>query len=563
MFIIFFYWTLNLCNFAETERHQAVFLSLIAIMEETNTPKRKTRGRQTAAAPLVNEYGHLQPQALDLEVAVLGALMVDSDAIGRLGDMLKPESFYDKRHQLIFDAIREMDLHDRPIDILTVTDYLRRKGTLEEVGGPFYVTELTSRVVSSVNVEYHARIIAQKKLARDLITFTSKTQTDAFDETVDVEELMQRAEAELFDISRHNMKRDFTQINPVIKEAYVGIQTASQNTSGLSGLSCGFHALDKITAGWQNTDLIILAARPAMGKTAFALSMIRNMAVDQRIPVGMFSLEMGNVQLVQRLISNVCQIPGDKIKSGQLEKYEWGQLDNKITALENAPLYIDDTPQLSVFELRTKARRMVREHGVKMIFIDYLQLMSANVGKGSRQEEISTISRALKGLAKELNIPIMALSQLNRNLEGREGVEGKRPQLSDLRESGAIEQDADIVLFVNRPEYFHIYKDGDFDWRKKAEIIIAKHRNGAIGDVRLAFRGEFARFMNLDDESLVAAPVPDMPVVKTSRLNAATSAMPDNDAPLPPLPDYLTGAGMSLPPDMQPPQRVSNDDVPF
>ena len=300
-----------------------------------------------------------------------------------------------------------------------------------------------------------------------------------------------------------------------------------------------------------------------MGKTAFALSMIRNMAVDQRIPVGMFSLEMGNVQLVQRLISNVCQIPGDKIKSGQLEKYEWGQLDNKITALENAPLYIDDTPQLSVFELRTKARRMVREHGVKMIFIDYLQLMSANVGKGSRQEEISTISRALKGLAKELNIPIMALSQLNRNLEGREGVEGKRPQLSDLRESGAIEQDADIVLFVNRPEYFHIYKDGDFDWRKKAEIIIAKHRNGAIGDVRLAFRGEFARFMNLDDESLVAAPVPDMPVVKTSRLNAATSAMPDNDAPLPPLPDYLTGAGMSLPPDMQPPQRVSNDDVPF
>ena len=531
-------------------------------MEETTAPKRKSRSRQSAtSAPLVNEYGHLQPQALELEVAVLGALMVDSDAIGRLGGMLKPESFYDKRHQLIFDAIREMDLHDRPIDILTVTDYLRRKGTLEEVGGPFYVTELTSRVVSSVNIEYHARIIAQKKLARDLITFTSKTQTDAFDETVDVEELMQRAESELFDISRNNMKRDFTQINPVIKEAYMGIQKASKNTSGLSGLPSGFHALDKMTAGWQNTDLIILAARPAMGKTAFALSIIRNMAVDQHIPVGMFSLEMGNVQLVQRLISNVCQIPGDKIKSGQLEKYEWGQLDNKITALDNAPLYIDDTPQLSVFELRTKARRMVREHGVKMIFIDYLQLMSANVGKGSRQEEISTISRALKGLAKELNIPIMALSQLNRNLEGREGVEGKRPQLSDLRESGAIEQDADIVLFVNRPEYFHIYKDGDFDWRKKAEIIIAKHRNGAIGDVRLSFRGEYARFMNLDDESLVTIPTGDIPMVKTSRLNA-TPLPPEMDAPLPPIPDYLAGDGGNLPSDMLPPQS-SGSDVPF
>ena len=526
-------------------------------MEETNTPKRKPRSKQAAVAPLVNEYGHLQPQALELEVAVLGALMVDSDAIGRLGDMLRAESFYDKRHQLIFDAIREMDLNDRPIDILTVTDYLRRKGTLEEVGGPFYVTELTSRVVSSVNIEYHARIIAQKKLARDLITFTSKTQTDAFDETVDVEELMQRAEAELFDISRHNMKRDFTQINPVIKEAYTNIQTASKNTSGISGISSGYHALDKITAGWQNTDLIILAARPAMGKTAFALSLIRNMAVDQGIPVGMFSLEMGNVQLVNRLICNVCQIPGDKIKSGRLEKYEWGQLDSKIVALENAPIYVDDTPQLSVFELRTKARRMVREHGVKMLFIDYLQLMTANVGKGSRQEEISTISRSLKGLAKELNIPIMALSQLNRNLEGREGVEGKRPQLSDLRESGAIEQDADIVLFVNRPEYFHIYKDGDFDWRNKAEIIIAKHRNGGTGDVRLTFRKEYARFMNMDDESLGNLVASDIPVVRGSKMNA--NFVPETT---PEIPDYMQQSA-GAPVDFLGGEPISNKDVPF
>ena len=526
------------------------------MMETTNTPKRNTRTRQ-AATPLLSEYGHVQPQALELEEAVLGALMIDSDAIGRLGNILKPESFYDKRHQLLFKAIQEMDLNDRPIDILTVNEYLRSKGDLEEVGGPVYIAQLTSRVVSSVNIEYHANIIAQKKLARDLIKFTSKTQVQAFDETQDVDELMQQAEAELFEISRHNMKRDFTPVSGVIKDAYDAIQKASQNTSGISGLSTGFTDLDKMTSGWQNTDLIILAARPAMGKTAFALSLIRNMAVDLGIPVGMFSLEMGNVQLVNRLICNVCQIPGDKIKSGKLEKYEWGQLDSKIVALENAPIYVDDTPQLSVFELRSKARRMVREHGVKMLFIDYLQLMTANVGKGSRQEEISTISRSLKGLAKELNIPIMALSQLNRNLEGREGVEGKRPQLSDLRESGAIEQDADIVLFVNRPEYFHIYKDGDFDWRNKAEIIIAKHRNGGTGEVRLTFRKEYARFMNMDDESLAPPPPMDIPVMRGSKLNAS-SFDPMPGASLPPMPDYLQG---DYPQDMIPP--TGNSPLPF
>ena len=523
-------------------------------MEDT-TPKRRAPRRQAADnTPKLSEYGHVQPQALEFEEAVLGALMIDSDAMGRLGGILKPESFYDKRNQLLFDAIQQMDLSDRPIDILTVTEFLRSKGTLEDVGGPVYIAQLTSRVVSSVNIEYHANIIAQKKLARDLIKFTSKTQVQAFDETQDVEELMQQAESELFEISRHNMKQDFTQINPVIKQAYAQIQTASKNTSGISGLSTGYHRLDKVLSGWQPTDLIILAARPAMGKTAFALSLIRNMAVDQGIPVGMFSLEMGNVQLVQRLICNVCQIAGDKIRSGQLERYEWGQLDSKIVALENAPLYIDDTPQLSVFELRSKARRMVREHGVKMIFIDYLQLMTANTGKGNRQEEISTISRALKGLAKELNIPVMALSQLNRNVEGREGIEGKRPQLSDLRESGAIEQDADIVMFVNRPEYFHIYKDGDFDWRGKAEIIIAKHRNGGLDNVPLIFRKEYARFMNLDDESL-APPPGDMPVMRGSKMNASIPSEPEY---IPDIPTYMQN-------DQMPPELATapNEPMPF
>ena len=529
----------------------------IKIMEEINTPKRRTSRRQASdATPKLSEYCHVQPQALEFEEAVLGALMIDSDAIGRLGGVLKPESFYDKRNQILFDAIQQMDLGDRPIDILTVTEYLRSKGTLEDVGGPVYIAQLTSKIVSSVNIEYHANIIAQKKLARDLIKFTSKTQVQAFDETQDIDDLMQQAESELFEISRHNMKQDFTQINPVIKQAYDQIQIASKNTSGISGISTGYHRLDKVLSGWQPTDLIILAARPAMGKTAFALSLIRNIAIDQGVPCGMFSLEMGNVQLVQRLISNVCQLSGDKIRSGQLERYEWGQLDSKIVQLENAPLYIDDTPQLSVFELRSKARRMVREHKVKMIFIDYLQLMTANAGKGSRQEEISTISRALKGLAKELNIPIMALSQLNRNVEGREGIEGKRPQLSDLRESGAIEQDADIVMFVNRPEYFHIYKDENgFDWRGKAEIIIAKHCNGGLDNVPLLFKKEYARFMNLDDESLVPT-ADDMPVMRGSKMNV-NIAPPEPDY-VPEMPEYLRS--QQMPPELS---GASNGQVPF
>ena len=342
-------------------------------------------------------------------------------------------------------------------------------------------------------IEYHARIIAQKFLARELITFTSNIQTKAFDATQDVDDLMQEAEGKLFEISQQNMKKDYTQINPVIKEAYDMLQKAAARTDGLSGLPSGFHQLDKMTSGWQNSDLVIIAARPAMGKTAFVLSMAKNIAVNQKTPVALFSLEMSNVQLVNRLIVNVCEIPGEKIRSGQLAPYEWGQLDYKIKDLYDAPLYVDDTPSLSVFELRTKARRLVREHDVKLIIIDYLQLMNASgMSFGSRQEEVSTISRSLKGLAKELNIPIIALSQLNRGVESREGIDGKRPQLSDLRESGA------------RPEYYKIYQDekGN-DLHGMAEIIIAKHRNGAVGDVLLRFKSEFARFQNPDDDMIV------------------------------------------------------------
>ena len=342
-----------------------------------------------------------------------------------------------------------------------------------------------------------------------------------------IRQLMQQAEGKLFEISQKNMKKDYTQINPVIQEAYEMLQKAAANTTGLSGLESGFHKLDKMTSGWQNSDLVIIAARPAMGKTAFVLSMAKNMAVNAKVPVALFSLEMSNVQLVNRLIVNVCEIPGEKIKSGQLAPYEWGQLDYKIKELYDAPLYVDDTPSLSVFELRTKARRLVREHGVKIIIIDYLQLMNASgMSFGSRQEEVSTISRSLKGLAKELNIPIIALSQLNRGVESREGIEGKRPQLSDLRESGAIEQDADMVCFIHRPEYYKIYSDDKGnDLRGKAEIIIAKHRNGAVGDVLLRFRGEYARFQNLDDEMIVPMPGEEPGVIR-SRINSPQGSIP-------------------------------------
>ncbi len=470
-------------------------------------PKRtSSRARQSNAnAPKINEYGHLQPQAPELEEAVLGALMIERDAYSEVSEILRPESFYDHRHQLIYKAISTLVIMQQPVDILTVAEQLKKNGELDEVGGSFYITQLSGRVVSSAHIKHHARIIAQKFLARELITFTSNIQTKAFDATQDVDDLMQEAEGRLFEISQQNMKKDYTQINPVLKEAYDMLQKAAARTDGLSGLPSGFHQLDKMTSGWQNSDLVIIAARPAMGKTAFVLSMAKNIAVNQRVPVALFSLEMSNVQLVNRLIVNVCEIPGEKIRSGQLAPYEWGQLDYKIKDLYDAPLYVDDTPSLSVFELRTKARRLVKEHDVRLIIIDYLQLMNANgMSFGSRQEEVSTISRSLKGLAKELNIPIIALSQLNRGVENREGAEGKRPQLSDLRESGAIEQDADMVCFIHRPEYYKIYQNekGD-DLHGMAEIIIAKHRNGAVGDVLLRFKSEFARFQNPDDEMIV------------------------------------------------------------
>jgi replicative DNA helicase len=509
-------------------------------MPDNNTPRRSSRQQ-----PIDNTYAHVQPQAPGIERAVLGALLIDKDAYAVVCEMLFPESFYEPRNQMIYAAIRDLSMDEKPVDVLTVTEQLARSGKLVEAGGPAYIAEISSRVATSAHIEYHARIVAQKFLARQLIQFAGDVETKAFDETIDVDELMQHAEGALFELSQKNMKKDYTQIDPVIKNALDVLNKAAANTSGLTGVPTGYHKLDEITSGWQASDLVIIAGRPAMGKTSFALSMAKNIAADYQLPMAFFSLEMSNVQLVNRLISNCCEIQGSKILNGQLQRDEWDRLDNRINSLMGAPLYIDDTPGLSVFELRTKARRLVREHGVKIIMIDYLQLMNANGMRfSSRQEEVSTISRSLKGLAKELDIPILALSQLNRGVESREGLEGKRPQLSDLRESGAIEQDADMVLFVHRPEYYHIYQDDHGrDLHGMAQIIIAKHRKGATGDVLLTFRGEFTRFEDPDDNLLGNAAPPMGGEILGSKVNGtALPPMGGDDfgpfgdgAPLPPL----------------------------
>ena len=501
---------------------------------------KNTRPRKKAQAPIDTSYGHLQPQATEIEKAVLGALMIDKDAFTVISETIHPETFYEPRNQKIYRAIQTLNMEEKPVDIMTVTEELKHEGTLEDVGGPGYIVELSGLVASSASIVYHAHILQQKFLARQLIQFASMIETDAFDDTVDVDELMQRAEGKLFEISQKNMSQDYQQIDPILIQAH-DILVSASNTNGLTGVPSGYQELDHITAGWQPSDLVIIAGRPAMGKTSFALSIAKNIAVDYRQPVAFFSLEMNSVQLVNRLISNVCTISGTKILSGDLTRDDWERFDKNVRKLQGAPLYVDDTPGLSVFELRTKARRLVREHQVKIIMIDYLQLMNANGMRfNSRQEEVSTISRSLKGLAKELNIPILALSQLNRTVEQREGIDGKRPQLSDLRESGAIEQDADMVLFVHRPEYYHIYADEHgADLHGMAQIIIAKHRKGATGDVLLKFQGEYTRFSdpNEDDFTRPAGDSVESPVggeILGSRMN--------DSGPLPPPPSPEAGA---------------------
>ncbi|KGN97168.1 replicative DNA helicase [Porphyromonas sp. COT-290 OH3588] len=506
-------------------------------MAEVKRAKRKTTPKDTPIVPL---DGRMPPQAVDFEEAVLGAILLEQDAYSRVSEMLTPTSFYVKAHELIYTAMTTLALSQHPIDMLTVTEELRRTEQLELVGGPAYISGLTVKVLSTASLEFHAAVLAKKALSRRLIGFSSEVLKDAYEDTEDIAEQLQRAEGRLFEIAQNNSSKDFSEINPLVKDAVEEIQKAANNKDGLSGITSGFPAIDEMTAGWQRSDLIIIAARPAMGKTAFVVSMAKYMAVDHKIPVALFNLEMSAVQLVKRLLSNVCEISGDKIKSGQLDEQEWARLYTNIKMLDSGRLFINDTPSLSVFELRSKARRLVREHKVQMIIIDYLQLMNASgMGFGNREQEVSMISRSLKMLAKELQIPIIALSQLNRGVENRQGdANSKRPQLSDLRESGAIEQDADIVCFIHRPEYYKITQDektGE-SLRGVAEFIIAKHRNGPVGDVRLTFKSEFAKFSPYQSPSAGNEFNTSVLTVRRSRLGAKTD-MPQ------PTPDFNDPSG--------------------
>ena len=444
------------------------------------------------------QYGKIPPQAIEVEEAVIGALMLERDAYITVADIIDTRSFYKEEHQKIFDVIKYLSTHEKPVDLLMVTQELKNRDLLEVVGGPMMITQLTSRVASAAHIEFHSRIIAQKFMQREMIRASTEIQTKAYDDTIDVDDLIDFSETALFQVAEGNIKKESMPIKPLLREAALQIEAASQREDGLSGVPSGFTAMDRITSGWQKTDLIIVAARPSMGKTAFVLSMARNMSVDHRVPVAVFSLEMSSIQLVNRLLSSETELGSEKIKNGRLQGWEWEHLNKMIGRLEEAPLFIDDTPALSIFEFRAKCRRLKLQHNIGAVIVDYLQLMTAGVdNKGSREQEVSMISRSLKAISKELDIPVIALSQLNRSVESREG---KRPQLSDLRESGAIEQDADIVLFIHRPEYYGITEDEDGNSLiGVAEIIIAKHRNGAVGDIRLSFRKNLAKFTDMEN----------------------------------------------------------------
>ncbi|CAM4083776.1 replicative DNA helicase [Flavobacterium weaverense] len=450
------------------------------------------------------EKGKLQPQVLDLEEAVLGAMMIDKKGVDDVIDILQPDAFYKEAHKYIFEAIVQLFTETQPIDLLTVSAQLKKNAKLELAGGDFYLIQLTQKISSSAHIEFHSRIILQKFIQRSLIRISTEIIEDSYDETTDVFDLLDRAETKLYEVTQGNIKRSSETAQSLVLQAKKRIEEIA-GQEGLSGVATGFDKLDKITSGWQPSDLIIIAARPAMGKTAFVLSMARNMAIDYGMPVALFSLEMASVQLITRLISSETGLSSEKLRTGKLEKHEWEQLSTKVKNLEKAPLYIDDTPSLSIFDLRAKARRLVSQHGIRIIIVDYLQLMTAGgngKGGGNREQEISTISRNLKALAKELNVPVIALSQLSRAVETRGS--SKRPLLSDLRESGAIEQDADIVSFLYRPEYYKIDEWDDDEASPtagQAEIMIAKHRNGSIENVRLKFIGHLGKFDNLEDHS--------------------------------------------------------------
>ena len=444
------------------------------------------------------DLGKLPPQALDLEESVLGALMLEKDALTNVIDILKPENFYKDANKEIYQSIIDLFNDSEPIDLLTVTSQLKKNGKLEYVGGSFYVTQLTTRVNSASNIEYHARIILEQSIKRQLIEVSGEVQKEAYEDTTDVFDLLDNTEQSLFDISESHIRKNYSQVKGLMKEAIDELQAKKTRKDGITGVPSGFIDLDNITSGWQPSDLVIIAGRPSMGKTAFVLSMMRNASIDHEMPIALFSLEMSSLQIVNRLISSEAELDSDKIKKGNLKDYEWQQLLHKTDQLNNAKIFIDDTPALSILELRAKSRRLKSQHDIQCIIVDYLQLMSGEYGKssGNREQEIASISRSLKAIAKELNVPVIALSQLSRAVETRGG--DKRPVLSDLRESGSIEQDADMVLFIYRADRYDITEDEEGNLTAGiAEVLLRKNRNGPTGKVKLKFIERFAKFADM------------------------------------------------------------------
>lgn len=464
------------------------------IISNRNT---KTVNRSTNLRGLNKEI----PQNDGLEQAVLGALLLEKHAIEKVSEILKPESFYKKAHQLIYQTIFEVYNESNPVDLISITNKLRDKNLLTEVGGSFYVSELTMRVNSSANVEFHAWSISEYAIRRKLIEVFAKIENDVYEDSIDVFELLAETDKQLFEVTNSNSKKNYESMKTLMQKAFSSLEERRNKTDGLTGIPSGFTALDRVTSGWQKSDLIIMAARPGMGKTSMVVSALRNAAVDFNVPVVIFSLEMSAVQLVNRLISSEASIESDKIKKGQLSPEEWSRLVEKTGDLNTAPIFIDDTPALSILELRAKCKRLKQQQDIQMVIVDYLQLMtgSGSNNGGNREQEIASISRGLKNLAKELEVPVIALSQLSRAVETRGG--DKRPQLSDLRESGSIEQDADMVAFLYRPEYYGIMEDEyGVSTINRAEVIIAKHRNGTLDIVPLQFTGAYTRFSDINSD---------------------------------------------------------------
>ena len=463
------------------------------------TPRRKSQDVNLDTLGL--EMGNKPPQALDFEEAVLGALLIEPSCVDEAMEELTPSCFYDPKHKMIFEAMVSLVNEHVALDLLSVSQKLHERGQLEEIGGAVRLASLSQKIGAAAHVEYYIKILKQKTIQRDLITASFDILKNSYDDSVDVDDLIDMSQSKIFAAIQNNVKKDVQEIGSVIKSAMEDVERM-QSQSGLSGVPSGYPSIDKVTMGWQPSDLIILAARPSVGKTAFALNIARNAAVDHNMPVAIFSLEMPAIQLAKRLMTSESGLPADKIKGGtKLDAHEWEQLEYRLKALSKAPLYVDDTPGLPIMEFRTKVKRLVKSKGVRLVIVDYLQLMQGPAElRGMREQEVAAISRTLKMTAKELNVPIIALSQLSRDAVKRAGSNGK-PMLSDLRESGSIEQDADMVIFVHRPDYLGLSETEN--GKETTQIIIAKHRNGETGDIDMLFKSEQVRFVELD-QTLVA-----------------------------------------------------------